>query len=155
MRMWLLSLASLAAACGGGSAADDDDDTGADARPPCPQAAPSDGTACAPSDPASCVYEECEGAGIVRATCDGTTWSVTETACDAESCAGATCTAGNVCAANAGGAVIVMCRQHSCGDGPLTCACVCGEETECTEGSSGTGDALFTCRVDCGAEICP
>lgn len=55
----------------------------------------------------------------------------------------------------AGGALILDCAAHTCGSGPLDCACACGAGVECTIYGASDGGALYQCRVGCGAAICP
>jgi hypothetical protein len=100
------------------------------------------------------VYERCDDTGLIRASCDGTSWTVTTTACADLSCQGQMCGAGSVCVAQVGGALLIDCRPHSCGDGPLTCDCVCGGD-RCDTNVYGGEGAVFSCYIDCGADICP
>jgi hypothetical protein len=126
----------------------------------CPDELPTADTPCADQAGlgASCVYDRCAASDrMVSATCAQTAglaqWSVTEDVCESD-CAGFSCTGGSLCVAQVGGAFLVGCREHSCGDGPLTCDCVCGDETQCEVGDSISNEAEFTCYIDCGAEIC-
>jgi hypothetical protein len=100
------------------------------------------------------VYERCNDTGLVHATCDSNgMWATTTSDCSAATCQGQSCGAGNVCAAQVGGALFIGCRPHTCGDGPLTCDCVCGGD-RCDTNGYGEG-SIFSCYIDCGLEICP
>jgi hypothetical protein len=55
--------------------------------PTCPQAAPTNATACGPLG-YSCFYEDCAGAGRTQAVCTAGAWKVESTACTAFSCEG-------------------------------------------------------------------
>jgi hypothetical protein len=135
-------------------------DAGATTPSPCPDQPPENAATCTEVG-LQCLYERCETQGLVRAICTPASgevnvpqrWAVTAEACSSHDCLNTTCGAGTVCAANAGGTVTVACRPHTCGDGPLTCACVCGG-LECSPGDTtptGAG-VLFTC-VTCAE--CP
>jgi hypothetical protein len=157
-RALLLLILVVVVACGG-----DDDGAG----PPdaavvaCPAERPAVGDPCGAGIAVGdvCAYQACGGDGLIRATCVGatvdTSWALGTTPCDEASCVGDTCGDGEVCAAQVGGALLEGCRAHACGDGPLTCACVCGEDVECEAfPDAPDGEPLFRCRVDCGAEVC-
>jgi hypothetical protein len=149
-----LALAFSFAACSSSGAHEDA------AVDPCPSVAPADGTACASTNQ-RCVYAHCATEGVVAALCqaagDGgtATWSATTTPCTA--CGGTTtCMGDDVCADRIGGAVISMCMPHTCGTGPLDCACACGAGVTCTiYGAPASDGALVGCNFGCGASVCP
>ena len=148
--MRLVVIALLIAGCGSDAA-----DGAADATPPptCPEDPPAAGASCARAGE-TCQYERCATDGLITARCETGGWTTSSEACADLDCQGNSCVAGAICVANVGGAYLVSCQQHRCGDGPLACACVCGDETACTVGDIAAGDALFTCNT-CNAEICP
>lgn len=146
----MLCLSLLLAACGGGAG------DRADAAIACPESPPVAGQACDPG--ARCVYDRCASDGIVRATCaagDGgdATWSIASEAC--APCNGRACSDGSLCIERRGGALITDCAPHACGDGPLDCDCACGAGSECELPPPFGSDAVVSCRVDCGSDICP
>lgn len=156
------SLASslLAVTLASGCSASGSGTTDAAVVDPCPSAAPADGAAC--TVPAQhCVYAHCASEGVVSARCDaagdgGTAhWTVTTTPCTG--CGGTTdCTGEALCVDHVGGALIGSCSAHTCGTGPLDCACVCGEGVDCQIYPSAQSDgAWVACQTGCGASICP
>lgn len=121
----------------------------------CPSAPPEAGRRCE-SRGLSCLYDRCASVGLVVASCEAddagdASWRIATEACS-DSCNGNACVEDQICVARAGGAYLVGCAAHSCGDGPLTCDCVCGEGASCTQ---QRGEVVVECRVDCGLEICP
>lgn len=151
MRLASLALVLLAGCSSSGPTGD------RDAGIACPAIAPADGQPC--DAVAACVYEHCASNGIVRASCvseDGGAahWAVSARACTS-SCGGMTCLSPQVCRTQSAGAQILGCATHTCGQGPLNCACACGAGIACTIDPSATDDALFDCQPGCGASICP
>lgn len=151
MRSLVVLVLSVVAGCSARVAAP------ADAGAPCPAIAPTTGDPCTiPGQ--RCAYEHCVTTGLVTASCGGEdagtgTWTVTTAPCGV--CGGRTCVGGTVCMTREGGALITDCATHSCGDGPLNCECLCGAGVECTlPRYDGTGP-IYTCRVGCGASVCP
>lgn len=128
---------------------------GVDATPACLPSPPAGGTDCAAFGAGTrCTYDRCGDLGLVQASCDQGTWSVTSTACSELSCQGQPCADGSICVAQVGGALLIDCRPHTCGNGPLASDCVCGDDRG--EASAPYGDGtVFTCYLDCGLEICP
>lgn len=126
-----------------------------DAAPPCPSFPPAGGSACtAYVDGARCTYDRCSDLGLVQAHCDQGGWSVTSTACSELTCQGQPCADGSICVAQVGGALLIDCRPHTCGGDPLTGECVCGSDRGEPSSQYGEG-SVFTCYIDCGADICP
>jgi hypothetical protein len=110
------------------------------ARPVCPQAAPTNGDACAPGGP-TCYYENCGGAGRTLATCSNGTWQVQTAACESFACeaegsaAGSiSCAAGKLCVLTmgAGSVVTPACVDHSCGTGLIGPTCAPALRGSCT-----------------------
>jgi hypothetical protein len=141
---------------GGESATGGSPGSGGNSSAECPSAAPADATmACAGPRP-SCFYEDCTGAGQVTATCDGEVYQTETVACEEFSCGGETCAAGQICAINAGGALIGTCMDNPCGDGAVTCACArpdCGGSCF-VSGASGSGIEV-TCNTCPSGLACP
>jgi len=123
-------------------------DAGPDPLAHCPGTSPADGEPC---DAAGfCGYLECDAAGVVRATCDGATWSVDAEPCGPIDCRGTTCDAGQICVINVGGAVIPFCNPAP--EGPVSCQSVCGAPCVETIGPSDPPER-FQCNT-CFAPMC-
>lgn len=157
--LWLVLIACVSCT----TVSDDDNDelvADAGALASCPSAPPPPGEMCGDEVDvgAECIYSQCDSSGIVTAaTCSsaGTPplWEVTTQTCD---CNGSSCTGDTVCAATIGGAYLVDCRPHTCGDGPLSCDCMCGPDMRCEVGDSvGGTEAQFSCFIDCDPDPCP
>lgn len=130
----------------------------ADAATPtaCPAAPPADGAPCV-SGTGNCYYDRCSTTGFVSASCaasggGGATWTVLSRTCST-ACGGSSCTGAQRCVERASGALLLECRTHTCGEGPLDCDCLCGGP--CSFYTTTSGEALYQCQVGCGADICP
>lgn len=146
----------LAMSCSGGSTSGDQKQDGGvgqrDAQASlCPEVAPESGDDCTGiAVDTRCTYVQCETVGQIDAYCAagsgegniGPRWQLQTAPCEESTCESMTCPAGTVCLANASGAFIIDCVVPECGDGPLSCACMC-PGTECEESQSG--DIRFTC----------
>lgn len=142
----------------GGDEPDGDTD-GVNSR--CPQQVPSDGTDCTGLLGEFCTYERCGTDGIVSVHCTsddaegGFTphWEATIRSCGDVECGNEICGSGEVCGATAGGAFLPTCLVHSCGDGPITCECVCGV-LGCSTNTSDLENIQFVCNT-CPGGGCP
>ena len=125
----------------------------------CPQAPPAEGATCR-GNGATCVYQNCAGAGRTEATCsaDGT-WKLTTMSCDAFKCVGAgttsttlICEAGEVCVLTTGGggaySVTPACIPNKCSPAALSLSCM-GLDGNCYVDS----DNAISCRQpsSCGS----
>jgi len=132
--------------------------TGGSVSQSCPSAPPDAGVAPCSLPGQYCFYQDCAGPGIVSAFCDGGMYQVEVAQCQEFECGGETCTAGQICNVNAGGAYIGTCAENPCGDGPVTCACadpLCGE-SQCTVfAASGEGGIQTTCNTCPNGQACP
>jgi len=121
----------------------------------CPGAVPEDGVVPCQGF-GTCLYEDCGGIGQVTATCDNAVYQTDVTPCQDFDCGGETCTPGQICTVNAGGAFIGTCVDNPCGDGPVTCECghpLCAGT--CTAfGMPGYGIEL-TCNTCPNGQACP
>ncbi len=123
---------------------------------PCPETVPEDGATACLLNGQTCFYRDCVGAGESRAVCEGGVFSVETVACGENLCVGIPCAENEVCSIVASGAYLVECSAHSCGTGPITCACAgaeCGDSCEIT-GSPGYGVSV-RCTHSCGELGCP
>ncbi|MCA9609904.1 MAG: hypothetical protein KC619_30115 [Myxococcales bacterium] len=152
MGRWVIGMAVLLAGCGEAAGATDAGTT-ADAgggAPSCPAAAPGEGDPCTTA--ASCGYLACDDVGVIRATCDGSTFHVSTEACAPVDCRDTTCEAGQICIINVGGAVIPLCTAPS--DGPLTCETVCGGPCITVVDPPAAPPLRFQCNT-CTSGMCP
>jgi hypothetical protein len=148
--------ASGGAASGGSSATGGHVGSGGGANADCPPTAPEDGTVSCAGRVANCSYEDCDGVGLVFTTCDGDVYQTETAACEEFSCGGETCTAGQICSVNAGGAYLGECIDNPCADGPVTCECAnptCPGDCSAF-GSSGEGIQV-TCNTCPNGQACP
>jgi len=120
-----------------------------DAPEPCPAEPPVDGAPCAGGF--SCVWERCPDDAVYAATCDGGSYTVTETPCGPHGCRDTTCTAEQICVERQGGALLVDCVENPCGEDPIasSCACAACDGSPCTV--SGRGVICNTCS----SGLCP
>jgi len=129
--------------------------TGGSVGASCPEAVPEDGVVPCQGF-GTCLYEDCSGAGQTSATCDNAVYQTEVSPCQDFECGGETCTPGQICTVNAGGAFIGTCVDNPCGDGPVTCEC--GHPTcsgTCTAfGTPGYGIEL-TCNTCPNGQACP
>lgn len=125
-------------------------DAGTDAPPPCPADPPAEGAPC--TTPMACSWLRCAAGGAITTVCTAGAWTRREAPCPID-CGGQTCADGQICAVFEGGAQIHMCMDDPC-DGAALEACMC---EVCASGTDGCrrNEHTVTCRVDCGAAVCP
>jgi len=142
------------AASGGASATGGTSGSGGAANTGCPEAPPADGVVPCAGLQTGCYYEDCDGVGQVSATCDGDVYQTEVAACGDFSCGAETCTAGQICSVNAGGAFLGTCIDNPCGSGAVTCQCAnptCPGDCS-TFGSEGI---QVTCNTCPNGQACP
>ncbi|MCB9595040.1 MAG: hypothetical protein H6719_20150 [Sandaracinaceae bacterium] len=148
-RSFLLVVGLLVSACGSSSSSADGGTATDAGGGGCPFAPPAEGDPC---DVAQvCGYLACDDVGVVRATCDGTSFHVATEACAPFDCRGDTCDVGQVCIINVGGAVIPFCTLPMAG--PLTCQTVCGGPCVAIDGPADP-PLRFQCNT-CTSGMCP
>lgn len=150
MGRWGFVVAVALIGCGSPTGGDGGTPMDAGTGTPCPAAPPAEGDPCTTAT--TCGYLACDDVGVVRATCDGSTFHMATEACGPVDCQGTTCEAGQICIINVGGAVIPFCTLPM--DGPLTCQTVCGGA--CTSAVSPPADPplRFQCNT-CPSGTCP
>jgi hypothetical protein len=135
--------------------------TGGDGGPgcSCPPTPPADRAACdAMCAGRDCAYEDCDGAGLVVASCRQEAWSVITSTCGSQRCGPAGsqaqtfCSDGFVCIQQSGGALFPEeCRTHECGSGPITCDCL---GASCPGQCTQAAPLYFLCNT-CPSGLCP
>jgi len=130
-------------------------DAGGDAAmtPSCPADPPTDGAACSATQ--SCDWLRCTSSGHTAASCDGSTWTVSNETCGTFTCEGGassgTCTGDQVCRQDVGGAFLADCQANPCGDMPLEKSCAC---TGCAPENCTISGRTVTCNT-CPSGLCP
>ena len=136
---------------GGSSSVGGTTSTGAVA---CPSNPPINGSNCADSMGANCIYQDCSsnGVGVVNAICNANTWAVATSACAPISCGlgsnAQTCSSGQICVVHPGGYTWYQCVPNACSGSAITCSCICG-----TAACSITG-VTVTCPSSCPPAGC-
>lgn len=111
-----------------------------------PPNAPQDGDACECLGVLDCAYEECAGRGKIHATCDDTTWHVTDTPCPRQPCGpndGLSCGPGDVCLVHAGPKPTFSCVPNPCGGALTSCEC-----------AASLCEAFESCSIVVGTVAC-
>lgn len=106
----------------------------------CPATVPATGASC--STPGVCNYSDCGGAGLSTATCDGVTFSVTASPCQAVPCGttgspphALSCMPNEICVSHQAGNSWFECRPDPCAPGAEACGCasaLCGSPSNCS-----------------------
>ena len=106
---------------------------------------PSDGDSCECFGQLNCTFDDCAGRGELHASCDNTTWHVTESACPVVCGAGSSCGSREVCVMHVGLAPTFTCVPNQCSmvSEPLACACA---GSPCAKSE--------VCSVNNGALVC-
>jgi hypothetical protein len=107
---------------------------------PCPNSAPTNGSACSPAN-GTCYYEDCGGAGRSLATCVDRAWKVETAACDTYPCQAPgtdggelKCAAGQICVVTTDTSfrVTPSCESQTCGTRPMSTSCISGLTGQCS-----------------------
>jgi len=113
-----------------------------------PPNAPKEGDGCECRGMLDCTYADCSDRGLIHATCDNTTWHVTESACTRQRCgpSGLECNVDEVCVAHVSdNGPAFSCEANGCGLAPPSCEC---DRSYCSSSESCAIDvAVVVCKV--------